>query len=124
MSITKNEFYSKLELFAEGYGDKTIIIDKGHAQVIIENKDEALKTMRDQSETIKKLLKTQESDQKKVFDLEQEVEKLKYQLKFANASKDAAVAEGFRIQLKSEKKHKLPTQLESITGYGPDGKVY
>lgn len=118
MAITKNEFYRKLEIFAEGYGDSEIKIDRGHAQVILENKKAALKAASKQSKTIEKLLKTQGDDQAKVFCQEQEIAKLKLQLEHAVLSRDNAIANGLRIQ-----KEQVP-KMENVIGYDQNGKSY
>ena len=116
--MTKNEFYKTLQKFADGYGDNKITIDRGHARVLLENKNaslEALTTSRDQNEKLQlkilALLKTQESDQAIVNSLESELEIANYKLVMSERSRDNAVADGIKAL------RACPRKIESIEGY-------
>jgi len=124
MAITKEEFYRELEKLAKGYYDEgtTFTVSRDHAQVILQNKAAALEAAAKQSATIEKLLQTQSEDQKKVFELEQVIAKLQWQLKHAIASRDNAIAEGIRVMERRDTNKNI--KIDHIQGYNQFGEKY
>ena len=124
MAITKEEFYCELEKLAKGYYSEgtTFTISQDHAQVILQNKAASKAAAAKQSATIEKLLQTQSEDQKKVFELEQEIAKLQLQLKHAIASRDNAIAEGIRTMERREYPKNI--KIDHIQGYNQFGEKY